>query len=535
MQRTSLFGLLAIALVLIASCRSADKSAIAIPKDAAVVLHINTSSLSSKLSWKEIQQTNWFKEAYADADDTLARKLLDNPDNSGINTDADLVFFVKKQGKNGYAVFEGGLKDAAAFESFNKKLKPKATASKDGDLNILKMDDEQIATWKDGHFIYVYNADFDKASRFSEEGESKPSVITDSLINFAKALYDLKGSNSLTSEEKFSSLLKESGDVHVWLNSENLYSGMLGGMLSTMKIGDLIKGNVSAMALHFDNGKIAIKSKTYYNDEVRKLLEKYKMKNIDADALSRIPSENIAGVFAWNYPPEGLKEFLKLAGLDGMINGFLGEIGYSIDEFVKANKGDLVVAVSDFEIKTEQVTYPSYEEGGAPYTYTKTNPSAKVLFAVSINDKPAFDKLIGVAKAKIGDAAEKTAPEVSYSLNDKWFAAGNSVDQVNKFLSGGANNKHAFVGKLSGHPAGIYVDLQKILKTSEAATTDSSAKAGLAASVKMWEDILAIGGELNDGAITNQFEINLVDKNTNSLKQLNQYADRMATLTKKRD
>lgn len=535
MQRTSLLGLLAVTLVLVVSCGTADKAAIAVPKDAAVVLHINTSSLSSKLSWKEIQQTNWFKEAYTEADDTLAKKLLDNPDNSGINTETDLVFFVKRQGKHGYAVFEGGLKDAAAFESFNKKMKPSATASKDGDLNILKLKDDGIATWKDGRFIYVYDAEMDNAGRFSEDGSSQATPITtDSLVKFAKGLYDLKGDASLTSDSKFSSLLKEAGDVHVWLSSENLYGDMLGGMLSTMKISDLTKGNITAMTLSFDNGKILVKAKSYYNDEVAKLMKKYKMKNLDADALARIPSDNVTGVFAWNYPPEGLKEFLKLGGLDGMANGFMGEVGYSVDEFVKANKGDMIVAVTDFNIKSEQVTYPSYEEGGQPYTYTKTTPDVKVLFAVSINDKPAFDKMVGIVKAKMGDMPEGGGiPKISYSLNDKWFAAGNAEDQVNKFLAGGANNKQPFISKISGHPFGMYVDLQKILKTSEAASTDSTTKIVLGESVKMWEDILATGGDLSDGAMTSQFEINLVDKNTNSLKQLNQYADKLSATRKK--
>lgn len=535
MQRTSLFGLCAIALLLITSCSSGDKSAIAIPKDAGLVLYINTTSLSSKLSWKEIQETNWFKEAYDEADDSLAKKLLTDPNNSGVNTDADLVMFVKRQGKNGYAVFSGGLKDAAAFEAFNKKMKPQATSSKDGDLSVLSLQEGIIATWKDNRFIYVFNAPMDSPRGFpGQDGDEAPKRLTkDSLINFAKGLYDLKSSNSLTSDDKFSSLLKENGDVHVWINSENLSGNMLGDMFSVTKLSDLTKGNASGMTLTFDNGKIDVKSKSYYNEKIAELLGKYKMKNIDADALARIPSENLVGVMSWNYPPEGLKEFLKLGGLDGMVNGFLGEAGYSIDEFVKANKGDVLVAVSDFEIKTTQGTYPSYEEGAPPTTYTKTDPSAKVLFAVSVNDRAAFDKMIGVVKAKMGPMANDTSFKISYSLNDKWFAAGNSEEQVNKFLAGGANNKHAAISKLAGHPGGMYVDLQKILKTSEAAATDSATKVILGESVKMWEDVLATGGEFSNGSMTGHFEINLVDKSTNSLKQLNQYADKLAATRKK--
>ncbi|AXY76040.1 DUF4836 family protein [Paraflavitalea soli] len=535
MQRTSLFGLCAIALLLITSCSSGDKSAIAIPKDAGLVLYLNTASLSSKLSWKEIQQTNWFKEAYDEADDSLAKKLLTDPDNSGVNTDADLVMFVKRQGRNGYAVFSGGLKDAAAFEAFNKKMKPQATASKDGDLNVLSLERGTVATWKDNRFIYVFDAHMDSPRSFSDgDGSTENTKLTkDSLINFAKGLYDLKSSNSLTNEDKFAALLKESGDVHIWLNSENLSGNVLGDMFSVTKLSDLTKGNATAMTLTFDNGKIDVKSKSYYNEKIAELLEKYKMKNIDADALARIPSDNLVGVLSWNYPPEGLKEFLKLGGLDGMVNGFLGEAGYSIDEFVKANKGDVLVAVSDFVIETKTETYPSYEEGGAPITNTRTNPSAKVLFAVSVNDRAAFDKMIGVVKAKMGNMANDTSFKISYSLNDKWFAAGNSEEQVNKFLAGGANNKHAGISKLAGHPGGMYIDLQKILKTSEAAATDSTTKVILGESVKMWEDVIATGGEFSNGTLTGHFEVNLVDKGTNSLKQLNQYADKLAATRKK--
>lgn len=535
MQRTSLLGLVAFALVLIASCSTADKSGIAIPKDAAIVLHINTSSLSSKLSWKEIQQTNWFKEAYAEANDSLAKKMLDNPENSGINTETDLVFFVKRQGKNGYGVFAGGLKNADAFEAFNKKIKPSATSSKDGALTILKMDKDAIVAWNDTRFIYVGDPHLNDLDRY-QEGEPKTSLTSDSLVNFAKGLFNLETSQSLTSDDKFSSLLKENGDVHLWVNAENLYGNMLSEVTAMIQnFTKLTEGNISAMTLNFDNGKIDVKAKTYYNKELGKLYEKYKMKNIDADALARIPSENVTGVFAMNYPPEGLKEFLKLLGVDGVVNGFLGEVGYSVDEFVKANKGDLLVAVSDFEIKTEQVTIPSYEEGGTPYTYNKTDPSVKVLFATSVNDKPAFDKLVSIVKAKTGEARGGVDffSKISYSLNDKWFAAGNSEEQVNKFLAGGANNKQAFIGKLTGHPMGMYVDLQKILKASEAASTDSTLKTILSESVKMWEDVVATGGEINDGAISSHFEINLVDKNTNSLKQLNQYSDRLAATRKR--
>lgn len=531
MQRTSLLSLLAVALVLISSCSSGDKSAIAIPKDAGFVFHINSSSLSSKLSWQEIQATQWFKKVSARSEDSLARQLLDNPEKTGINAQADLVVFVKKQGRTMYTVFEGELKDAAAFEALHKQIKPEAKTTKAGDINVIQTDEKAITTWKDNRFIALLAVPTPDSYRFSPDGDETPRTIhPDTLINFAKSLYELKSSASLTSDDRFNKLLKEQGDVHVWLSSDNFTGDLMGDALAATKISDLIKGNISAFTLSFENGKIDAKSTSYYNEEMGKLLSKYKMKDIDADILSRLPSENLVGVMSFNYPPDGLRELLKVAGFEGMANGALGKVGFSLDEFVKANKGDLLIAASDFELTTEQRTIPSYDEGGEPYTYTKTNPKVKVLFAASINDKAAFEKMVSVVKEQTGGWSGDSSFPINYSLNDKWFALGNSVDHVNKFLAGDAKNKHAAISKLAGHPAGFYVDLKKILSTWDTATpaTDSTTKAYLTESVNMWEDIIATSNGYSGGSVSGHFEINLVNKSVNSLKQLNQYIDKMA-------
>ncbi|WP_276480105.1 DUF4836 family protein [Paraflavitalea pollutisoli] len=532
MQRTSFLSLLAVAFVLISSCSSSDKSAVAIPKDAGFVFHINTASLSSKLSWQEIQSTQWFKKVSAQSEDSLAKQLLDNPDKTGINMQADLVFFVKKQGRTMYTVFEGEIKDVAAFEGLNKQIKPEGKKTTVGDISVFQSDEKSITTWKGNRFISLFAIPMPDAYKFSPDGEEQgtPKIHVDTLINFAKSLYDLKSSASLTSDDRFNKLLKEPGDVHVWVSSDNFTGDLMGDVLSATKISDLIKGNISAFTLSFENGKIDAKSTSYYNEEMGKLLSKYKMKDIDADILSRLPSENLVGVMSFNYPPDGLREFLKVAGFEGMANGGLGKVGYSLDEFVKANKGDLLIAASDFTLTTEQRSIPSYEEGGTPYTYTKNNPKVNVLFATSINDKAAFEKLVSVVKEQTGGWSGDSTFPITYSLNDKWFALGNSVDQVNKFLAGDAKNKHAAIGKLAGHPVGFYVDLKKILTTWDNATpaTDSTTKAYLTESVNMWEDVIATGNGYSGGSVTGHFEINLVNKSVNSLKQLNQYIDKMA-------
>lgn len=536
MKRLSFLMLIALfSMVTIISCKSGDKSGVQVPKESAFVFHLNNTSLSGKLSWEEIKSTRWFKEAYADANDSLLRKLLDDPDNSGIDTKANMVLFVKKEGRGGYVGFEGTLKDPKAFEEFNKKTYPQATVAKDGDGMVIGLQNDRVIAYTQGtRFIYIVDLPLGMAASMipgASRGESF-HFSKDSLVSFAKSTFNLSGKDNLTSDDRFAELIKSPGDVHIWMNNEQ-YFNMLGAeVLSMMKIGDIINGQTSASVLNFENGKITFDSKTYLNEKMAGLMKKYPPKKISADMINRIPSKDVAAVFAMNYPPDGLKDLLKLAGVDGMVNSQIEKLNYSLDEFIRANKGDLVIAVSDFVVKKEEVTIGG-EDGGQPYKYTTSKPDVKVLFATSVNDKAAFDKLITTLASQMPEASG-AAKEVSYQIDKNWFVASNSADYNAKFLAG-TSNQFAFAGRLADHGIGMYVDINKLIKGAGAELTDDRQKAQYEASIKMWQDAWMTGGDYKDGSTTSHFEINLVDKGTNSLKQINQWVDKMNATSRKYD
>ena len=104
------------------------------------------------------------------------------------------------------------------------------------------------------------------------------------------------------------------------------------------------------------------------------------------------------------------------------------------------------------------------------------SPDLNYFFATSINDKPAFDKMVGIIAAQVGDIAQSGGfPKLNYSMNNNWFAAGNSQEQVTKFLAGG-DNKQPFASKITGHPFGAYIDLQKIMAAGSGAANDSTSR-----------------------------------------------------------
>jgi hypothetical protein len=153
MKRIPILTSFALATVLFVSCKNGGTDGLPIPKDAAIVVHINSKSITSKLSWDEIKQTNWFKDASENANDSLARQIMNNPEASGIDTHSDLAFFVRKQGTRGYMVFEGSIKDATAFQNMLKSLHKNATVAKDGQLNSITSGEGEMISWTDKKFI----------------------------------------------------------------------------------------------------------------------------------------------------------------------------------------------------------------------------------------------------------------------------------------------------------------------------------------------------------------------------------------------
>ena len=177
-----------------------------IPKNAMFVVHLNTKSLREKLSWDDVKQTNWYKQAYADtATKAWMKKLLDNPENSGIDLDGGLVFFVEKNpGTDGEMILEGRVKNESDFGQFNKNLDSTATIRKDGDLNMLTLKDESVVAWNDNHFAYAINAGAAK-SKFNSwndttGNQSNIAPLADKSIALSavcKNLFSLKSDSCL--------------------------------------------------------------------------------------------------------------------------------------------------------------------------------------------------------------------------------------------------------------------------------------------------------------------------------------------------
>ncbi len=525
-------------LILFASCSKSNKEGKMIPKNAGVVLDFNLKSISEKISLAELRQMDAFQQLveshhHDSAASDILNKFLSNPGYAGLDTTSHLLVVVEKNDYKTKIALIGGLKDASAFSSFLKQVHPEAQQSKEGEINWMSAKDKGVITWNNDHFVIgmQQGQETEAMEIFSPDSTGGPKTSTHyqdiaiSNIPEVKAyclkLYSLKDDENMTKDEKFTELMKKESDFRAYVNADNLMGSnqMMEGMMSMMKMDVYTKGNISTYALNFEKGKVVLKTKNYFSKELSDVFKKYGGGSINTDMIKMIPSKNVAAVISVHFDPKGIDEAIKLSGFDVFLDLMLArQAGFTISDFVKANKGDVMIAITDPGSMPDTAKFDST-------SFHRDKFNSKFLFVAAINDKSAFNKLINAGQKFMDNDFSG-----HYANNEKYFAIGNDADQVNQYIKGDKQDQ-SFIDKISGSPVGAYVDIQKILTVVEPDPRDTLEQKVKAESLKIWDYAIATGGNYKGGGLNQDFEVNLMDKNTNSLQQLFKYGLTMAAIT----
>jgi hypothetical protein len=504
------------------SCGKKNEVGKMIPGDAMFVAQVNLKSLGNKLSWKEIQQTEIYKKAISDSSmEDWRKKLLENPSSSGIDFDEGLVFFTADHDGNKYFAVEGKIKTQSDFDQFNKNFSD-GSATKDGNVSLLNLKDNGVVGWKGDQFIYlmkpgnnIYNLGHLK-DLMQMQNNNAPDNKSVDFSALCKNLFSLKTDSSLAKNDKFASLLKEAGDMHFYQNTDAMINNSPAmGMLGMLKLDAFTKGNSSTYTINFDNGKIDVSQKLYVSKELTDIVKKYMGNSVDMDMIKKIPSNNVIGLLASNFKPEGITEMIKLTGVDGMINSYTQPMGFNLDDFSKATNGNWLLAFSDLNL-SDSMHHPEFN----------------YIFAAGIDNKASLQKMLDAAKKTTSQMGKDSL--VNYVMNDKLFAQSNHTSFANQYLNGNSNTSFDFENKISGHPVAFYFDIHKLLSQfSSWNMSKPGRKEMLDKSLDTWNNIISTGGEFNKGGFIFNTEVNLVNKDRNSLQQLSNYLNQLFLIHEK--
>src|SRR5690606_37674411 len=389
------------------------------------------------------------------------KKLMDDPGASGIDFDKGLVVFASQADgpSNYYIVLQGSVEDENKFLEFNKNIGSGQSAQKNGDINMITLKGNSVVGWNGDHFAYVMNSGApdinpDNWLPVGYTQDQQP-VNTTGVTNFCARLFSLDADSSLAKNEKFSDLVKTKGDVHYWQNNEEIWKHIPDmGMLSMLKLDVFFQGNYNATTISFNDGKIESDMLMYSGKELTDFLKKYKGSKINTDMVRKILSGNIVGLMAMNFNPEGIQELIKLTGTYGIVNMFLQKLGFSLDDLSKANDGDILIAVTDLNIKSESVAAKDSVDQVMDMQ-KNIQPDMNFILSMSVKDKASFQKITDAGN-KLGGEMKDSG--VAMLLNDDYFVVSNHKAFADQFIAG-KNNDIDFISKINNTPIGFYLDL----------------------------------------------------------------------------
>ncbi|UYQ92923.1 DUF4836 family protein [Chitinophaga horti] len=514
--------------VLMSSCSKVPTQSKHIPKEAAFVLSIDGKQLHDKLVASGITMDKLFESIQGGDTTSEVAKGMKEIENSGIDLKSQ-VFIAMTPATGGKMTFNfvGKLDDAAKFEAFLKKNKSTVEIKAEGSDFKYAAIDEAVVGWNKDVIIGV-----------AIQGSYGDESTSAAKVEVAR-LFKLKESESANSIDGFKKLMKEKADMSMFANIGALYgmeqSGAAAMMMGSLK--KLYEGAYYTATANFENGKIEASMKTYPSEALAKIMKKYDWDGVDLSMLEKYPSANINGFALVNFDLRMIADIVKEAGMDGLVNMGLAQSGLTLDDILKAFKGEIVAVASDFKNVKKVSEWDS--------TYTYNSQEVKWLFALKVGEKAAFDKVMGSQFGqqmftKQGDKyilKEEMAAmsKVAVSIDSKDIIVASDAALQAEYVAGKgkATVPAEVLSEAKGNPGAFWVDLEKILAS---APLDEIGAPEVETELKsLFKDIRIISAKPNGGVSTSTFVLNFKNKEQNSLAQLINFGTKAAKVIKEKE
>lgn len=529
--------LLLLATALFTSCKkSVPRQAKFIPKNSLFVAAINTGSLKDKLMKNEATIENIFKSMNG-GDSVLnkGKKEYEEFKESGIDLSENIYLSVVQKGGGSLTSGKGNmvttgvavLKDASKLEAYIKKKKTDAVITKEKDYSYTTLANEQMIAWgKDVVIAMTYNSvntggmEFDSTTgkyNFKQPANAEKDVKAE-MTNY----FNLKEDESIASVPEFRDLSQEKGDAILWMNSSASVEDM---PLPLPKLKDLISNSYTAAVLNFEDGKVAVNSKSYSSKAMKDILDKYAGPTADLGLIENFPSNNINGFMVFAFNPELFNAVVKYLEVGGMVDGYLTKMmgsTYTMQDAIKIMKGDIAVILGDL----------SFGELNPTMGVPREMPKAKFIFNMPVGDKTQLnrimDKLVeSQMVVKIGNEY-KPAPAMGNAVG--MYAL---VDDKNIFIASDSLTLAQYKAKSTkaGIPADVkdgfskksaigYVSIESLLNAFPVNPNDSMSVAVMPKAKETFKDIKFYSENFNGKYTEAHFELNMKNAKENSLTSL---------------
>ena len=354
MKKIHYLCLFLLSVTLFTSCSGTDNDTILkfTTDKTLAISRINLAQFNDKLPKDQISKDTTISRMSKSEKEKF--KLFMDAENNGIDIKKPLYIIVDEEKGNYVFSFLITLDDDKKFEeNFSKISDKKITLDKDKSL-----------VYADGNIIGSVHDDMIVISRMSNYGNYSYSGSSDSKVDeaFYKSFWNRKSNIDDNVTEQINTSLDKKSDLSAWINLHGVISAASKGYIETLAVNKLLVNAGFSVNFNFEEGKFVANTNSYFNDDLKKLVEKhYEGKDANFDILNSIDVDNAKSYGVGYMSFEFVKYFVKEAGFEASINHFLEDRDLTFAEIVDALNGDYAfVSYKDNMVVNDEM-FGSYE------------------------------------------------------------------------------------------------------------------------------------------------------------------------------
>lgn len=528
------------------SCSSkAPKEAKYIPKDASFVFIADPQQMQEKLQKGGISVDTLIARLFKnDPTDSKDRKEFDEfAKNAGIDWNGKLFVFVQqktypdKSNANTFNVL-GSLKDPAKWEAYlQKEAETKKTPiQKEKDFSYIVKSDGTLLSWNKDQLIVsnhthmvLPRSPFDT---ITEPNNQAPAYdVTKEVKEEVTRYYTQKASESMADLKPFTNMFKDKADGYLFSSSSSAMAGLSMLPFQIPKLEELLKDNYSTATLAFEEGKILMKSTAYTNPMVSNLMKQYSGPTVDLSLIEHFPASRINGFMLAAVNPAIIGGVLKQLEVEGLVDNFMQKAGFTAEDFYKAFKGDLAIAIADLGITGIEPQMKTDER-----SMVKKQAWGKILVNAPVGDKAAFYKIMDKA-VEMGVLVKqnniyKTAPAVRGMAGFIGMDVFIQADEKNLVMASDSLTYAQYMAKTStvnidkdildrfkGKTGAFYFDIANTIGGFMKDSTGGYSRSMLTAK-QTFRDMIGSVDQFEGNSVKSVFEVRMQDAKQNSLVTL---------------
>lgn len=281
-------------------------------------------------------------------DEKLFLQLLKQPKESGIDIKQPL-YFIGDPGKTGYdpdikAFF--WISDKEKFQaSMSKITKRKVSIDK---KDLIYIDGLLTGSIKGNNAVLAQeDSSRDVYDDYEVDSLASPTPKSTSKFNeqYFTDFWSRKGSSNKAIKEQVGKSLVDDKDISGWVNLAALSGFLSKGYIETLAVYKLIKDSGIGFDFNFAKGSAEIDTKTFFNSDMKKVVEKYYSKNkINYDLVKNVELDNSKSFSIGFFSLDFMKYLIKESGFESTVNHYLASTSKTLDDITSTFTGDYAFA-----------------------------------------------------------------------------------------------------------------------------------------------------------------------------------------------